>query len=110
MTEKQQNEPLKIRGPWRITDTVHHDRKNLFCLAPEHEHHIGTIVSGSLSKLERFEASLAVIRVAPEMFVQLKRTLDLLKTCGNHIDNNISSHILEIEALLDRAQAEFIEG
>ena len=42
-------------GPWRVTGTVHRNRKNLFNLAPRVECHIATIISGSESKVERFE-------------------------------------------------------
>lgn len=56
-----------LRGPWFISDTVFSDRKNLFCMAPAQEFHIGTFVSGSLSQLERFDAALSLIRRAPDM-------------------------------------------
>lgn len=43
-------------GGWRITDTVHHDRRNIFDLSvPGQEYHVGTLVSGSRSKIERFQ-------------------------------------------------------
>lgn len=71
-----------VAGPWQITDTVHPDRKNLFCLAPRREHHIGTIVSGSRTKLERFGQALQVIEAAPEMCVLLTETVALLELHG----------------------------
>jgi hypothetical protein len=63
---------------WEVTDTVHPDRKNLFCMSPGREHHVGTIVSGSRSKLDRFEDEVRLISVAPQMRDVLQETLALL--------------------------------
>jgi hypothetical protein len=72
----------KVRGPWRVTHTVHRDRKNLFCLAPRAEHHIGTIISGSKGGIERFEGTVRVIEAAPDMYFLLVETLTLLDLHG----------------------------
>lgn len=42
-------------GHYFATPSVLVGRRNLFSLEPIHERHIGTIVSGSRSKLERFD-------------------------------------------------------
>lgn len=67
------------QGPWIITDTVHSDRKNLFDLSPNSSFHIGTIVSGSRNRLDRFSASLRLIERLPEMHAELAQTLELLE-------------------------------
>lgn len=42
-------------GYYHATSTVYTGRRNLFSLAPGTEYHIGTLVSGSMSKLQRFD-------------------------------------------------------
>lgn len=42
-------------GHYHATSTVFTGRRNLFSLAPGNEHHIGTLVSGSKTKLQRFD-------------------------------------------------------
>jgi hypothetical protein len=50
---------------WAIEPTVHCDRKNIFAFAGEHgAYHVGTLVSGSKSKLDRFEAAARLIAAA----------------------------------------------
>jgi len=66
----------KLFAPWCITDTVYSDRKNLFCLAPMKEFHIGTLVSGSRSQLTRFESALPLIRHAPDMAILLAEIVE----------------------------------
>lgn len=43
-------------GYYMATSTVHTGRRNLFSLESGGEHHIGTLVSGSLTQLHRFDA------------------------------------------------------
>ncbi|UCI30752.1 hypothetical protein [Mesorhizobium sp. B4-1-4] len=66
-------------APWCITDTVFSDRKNLFCLAPMREFHIGTLVSGSRSQLHRFESALPLIRHAPDLATTLKELVAVVE-------------------------------
>ncbi len=98
-----------ILGPWRITDTVFRDRKNLFCLAPNREHHIGTIISGSTSQLNRFEQNLQIIKNAPDMFLQLQTIQRELKAIQQHADHlgDLSQYI---DGLIGRTKSPFIEG
>lgn len=42
-------------GDYAATGTVYTGRRNLFCLQPHHEHHIGTLISGSRTQLQRFD-------------------------------------------------------
>lgn len=42
-------------GHYFATSTVLIGRRNLFSLAPGNEYHIGTLVSGSRSRLQRFD-------------------------------------------------------
>ena len=72
------NEYLLRQGPWQITDTVSSVRKNLFCMSPTNAFHIATIVSGSRSKIERFESSLSLIRTAPELYQLLRFEVSLV--------------------------------
>jgi hypothetical protein len=44
-----------VAGPYAATGTVFTGRRNLFALEPGNEHHIGTLVSGSRTKLLRFD-------------------------------------------------------
>ena len=68
----------RIQGPWKVTDTVHNERKNLFSLGPRNECHIATIISGSLTEKDRFESYLQIIEASPDMVTALRETLDLL--------------------------------
>jgi hypothetical protein len=44
-----------VAGHYAATGTVFTGRRNLFSLKPGNEHHIGTLVSGSRTKLQRFD-------------------------------------------------------
>ena len=44
-----------VAGDYAATGTVYTGRRNLFALQPGNEHHIGTLVSGSRTKLQRFD-------------------------------------------------------
>jgi hypothetical protein len=44
-----------VAGHYAATGTVFTGRRNLFSLEPGNEHHIGTLVSGSRTKLQRFD-------------------------------------------------------
>jgi hypothetical protein len=107
--EIQDRTQALVLGPWRITDTVYKDRKNLFCLAPKNEHHIGTIISGSSSNLERFERSLQIIKNAPEMLLQLQSVHQELMAIQQQAVqlHGTSQHI---DRLIERTKAAFIEG
>ena len=63
---------------WLITDTVYRDRKNWFSMRAGHEFHVGTIVSGSREKLDRFHTELATLIFAPQMRAQLEGVVPLL--------------------------------
>lgn len=58
---------------WIVTNTVHRDRKNIFSLGPTHQHHVGTLISGSATKIDQFTADLRMIESAPLMLDLLKR-------------------------------------
>jgi hypothetical protein len=62
-------------GPWQVNATVHCDRKNIFGLNPTAAFHVGTLVSGSKSKLDLFEANARLIAAAPELYEALADTL-----------------------------------
>ena len=105
MTQEQ----LSPKGPWRITDTVNSGRKNLFCFAPNREHHIATIISGSRSELERFEKALNLIREAPQMLQILEDLVSQLRSRDTEalaLDFDIEA----AELVLDRVRATFSEG
>ncbi|MGN6771486.1 MAG: hypothetical protein ACTHJQ_16800 [Rhizobiaceae bacterium] len=66
-------------GHYAATGTVFTGRRNLFSLEPGNEHHIGTLVSGSRTKLRRFEEDcdrivrgLAMLDANDEMLTALK--------------------------------------
>ncbi|RFC64761.1 hypothetical protein [Mesorhizobium denitrificans] len=42
-------------GHYLASGTVHTGRRNLFSLQPGCEHHIGTLISGSRTRLQRFD-------------------------------------------------------
>lgn len=97
----------KSYGRWQVTDTISSTRKNLFCIDPNEGFHIGTIVSGSQSKLERFERSLSLIRTAPELLHVLEMVAVSLKE-ESEIDR--SSLLVEIESVLCRATLPINDG
>lgn len=53
-------------GPWQVNATVHVDRRNIFGLHPTAAFHVGTLVSGSKSKLDIFETNARLIAAAPD--------------------------------------------
>jgi hypothetical protein len=59
-----------VSGPvtrWAVESTVHTDRKNIFAFASEHgAYHVGTLISGSKSNLDRFDADARLIAAAPD--------------------------------------------
>ena len=97
-------------GRWEITDTVITTRKNLFSMQPGNTHHIATIVSGSRSKVARFEQSLVLIRSAPELYQTLTSALVAIRSCSPAEAEALASVADEIEAVLARASSSFVEG
>jgi hypothetical protein len=68
-----------MTGHYAATGTVFTGRRNLFSLKPGNEHHIGTLVSGSRTKLQRFDEDcdkivrgLAMLDANEEMLTALK--------------------------------------
>lgn len=66
-------------GHYLATATVYTGRRNLFTLEPGNEHHIGTLVSGSRTQLQRFDIDcdkivrgLAMLDANAEMLTALK--------------------------------------
>ncbi len=99
--------PSKVYGEWQITDTVCSTRKNLFSIDPLHGYHVGTIISGSRSKIDRFERSLALIRAAPEMLYVLEVVAASLRA-GEALD---SAELLSaIDGVLDGVATSSGEG
>lgn len=66
-------------GDYAATGTVHSGHRNLFCLQPGHEHHIGTLISGSRTRLQRFDEdcdrivrALAMLEAHTELLAALE--------------------------------------
>lgn len=94
-------------GKWQITDTVCSTRKNLFCVDPNSGYHVGTIVSGSRSRLDRFERSLALIRAAPEMLYVLEAVATSIRA-GKAFDR--AELLSAIESVLEGLDSLSVEG
>jgi hypothetical protein len=72
---------MLIVPQWRVTETNAPERRNLFSVATGQEAHIATIISGSSSKLSRFDECIHLIETVPDMIATLakiKCTLDAL--------------------------------
>jgi len=65
---------------WQITETNSVDRRNLFSVATGREAHIATIISGSNSKLVRFDQCIRLIEAIPAMIDLLKKARESLHT------------------------------
>lgn len=99
----------KLFAPWCVTDTVYSDRKNLFCLAPTNEFHIGTLVSGSRSQLARFESALPLIRHAPDMAILLAEIVEAVD--GEIEEASPASELLKrAKKLIDLVALPYREG
>lgn len=68
-----------VAGHYAATGTVFTGRRNLFALEPGNEYHIGTLISGSRTKLQRFDedcdrivSGLAMLDANDEMLTALK--------------------------------------
>jgi hypothetical protein len=68
-----------VAGHYAATGTIFTGRRNLFSLEPGNEHHIGTLISGSRTKLQRFDEdcdrivrSLAMLDANDEMLTAVK--------------------------------------
>jgi hypothetical protein len=97
----------KSYGKWQITDTVSSTRKNLFSIDPQSGYHVGTIISGSRSKLDRFERSLTLIRAAPDMLYVLDTVAASLRA-GEELD---TAELLSlIDSVLERVASPTGEG
>jgi hypothetical protein len=101
-------------GPWQVNATVHCDRKNIFGLNPTAAFHVGTLVSGSKSKLDLFEANARLIAAAPELYEALADTLprNVCLTNGSVGDETIiplectMGELRRISQLLAKARGE----
>lgn len=80
-----------VAGHYAATGTVYTGRRNLFALEPGNEHHIGTLVSGSRTKLQRFDEDcdrivrgLAMLDANDEMLTALNAcaALPINKSCS----------------------------
>lgn len=67
-----------VAGHYAATGTVYTGRRNLFALQPGSEHHIGTLISGSRTRLQRFDEDcdkivrgLAMLETNDEMLTAL---------------------------------------
>jgi hypothetical protein len=81
---------------WEVTDTVYADRKNIFALGVEVPYHVGTIISGSRSKLARFETDVGFIRTAPAMRAVLGSAANLL--CDERIRGDVD--LIELRSVI----------
>ena|GEM_PF-5376859 len=63
---------------WLITGTTSSTRANLFSKRGYESHHIATIISGSSRNLQRFDESLALIKMTPELIKLLIETQKIL--------------------------------
>ena len=86
---------------WHVTDTVHADRKNLFALAASTPYHVGTVTSGSRSKLDQFEADVALMATAPAMLEALCRVAEFLKPCVDRGDPVAADLLALVEVTLN---------
>ncbi|CAM5291304.1 hypothetical protein ATER59S_00544 [Aquamicrobium terrae] len=66
-------------GDYIATGTVHTGRRNLFSLKPGSKHHIGTLISGSRTQIQRFDEDcdkiirgLAMLDANDEMLTALQ--------------------------------------
>ena len=96
MTEQN----LKHVGPWRATITVHSDRRNLFELHPNHEFHIGTIVSGSKSEIPRFDYYVSLIEKTPIMREILIEVFEKITSPDRQPDPDFDKLAIEIQNCL----------
>ena len=94
---------------WLVADTVRTDRKDLFCLWGDDPRHIGTLISGSRTYLQRFERDVSLIRKSPDMRAILEELVEELSR--NSLDEE---RIREIGAtamrVLDSLDAPYAEG
>ncbi|OQM74144.1 hypothetical protein [Manganibacter manganicus] len=68
-----------VAGDYAATGIVFTGRRNLFALEPGNEYHIGTLISGSRTRLQRFDEdcdrivrALAMLDASDEMLSALK--------------------------------------
>lgn len=67
---------------WKAIKTTGSNRVNLFSISRNSSHHIATVISGSLSQLERFDDSIAMMEASPKMVGLLNDTLEVLNDFG----------------------------
>lgn len=87
---------------WQITETNALDRRNLFSVAIGREAHIATIISGSNSKLDRFDQCIRLIEAIPSMIDLLKKSRETLQIVSFLEDERLKSTRIELEQLLGR--------
>jgi hypothetical protein len=71
-----------VAGHYAATGTVYSGRRNLFALEPGNEHHIGTLVSGSRTKLQRFDEDCDKIVRGLAMLDDHEQMLSALRALG----------------------------
>lgn len=67
---------------WRVVKTTGSNRVNLFSISSGTSHHVATIISGSISQLDRFDESVAILEASPKMIGLLSDTLEVLNDFG----------------------------
>jgi hypothetical protein len=73
---------------WTVTPTVHSDRKNVFAFVGDTgAYQVGTLVSGSKTSLDRFEADGRLIAASPRMLAALKLANGMLKEWERRADD-----------------------
>lgn len=92
---------LQHLGPWKSTITVHSDRMNLFELHPNHEFHIGTIVSGSKSEIPRFEHYVSLIEKTPMMRAMLIQVIEKITSSTMQSNPDLEKLAIEIQNCLN---------
>ncbi len=73
-----EDDTTKPDHQWIVTHTVHANRRNVFSFGEAEAYHVGTIISGSRSKLVRFDGDVQLIAAAPELKELLEEAVKLL--------------------------------
>ena len=67
--------PHHTPPPWQLVNTVHSERKLLFCMVPGHERLVATLVSGSREELQLFKADARLMAASPQLIGALERAI-----------------------------------